>query len=933
MPTTSLPTAYPPGAVPADPLGAVPADPLRAIPAPRTVPAMGLDPRTGGGAGSAADYLLEQMPFRRMEQQALAAAQPQPPALPVFDPLALPAPEPVQLSEDELLQQTAAGTRTLGETVGDTLLGVGAGLAGLVEAAGGIAALVGLADPNNAVSQGARDVAEGFRSAQSEELQARRAIRDRAMAEAETAGGEFAAAVIGTFGTPSLLIDLLAEMAPGVGVSGLVGRGARAITARMASENIARATGVSSAVASNAIQQGGSVAAEVGNEMQGWDESQWMRSGEYAQRIETEDPEAVKADMIRRAMVESFAGSSALTVAVAALPGGRAIERWSSGIPARTLASTDGIVRRIGQSGLARTSLGFFGEGGGEAIEEGGGQYLGGLARQRVDPLVDPMEGAPGAAGLGFAGGGPLGGVAGYINRPAPPPPDQPPPAAEAGAGEVAPDDAPPGPDLPGPPPAGFTPDAVPDLPTGLDAMSAAERGRLFTRLNADIAPINAALAEAGLFMRDENDDPVVDAEGNPVPFSFTAATFANDPQSVISTLSELGVDDEILGTLSDLAAGMETRTRAATVRAEQAAAATPTTQNFIRALDDEGRAAFAQAMGWSAEDVQGVLDSPVVADEMDLPQSFLLRVDEASRVAREQTRARNSAAVEAAWEAIRTRDNEIEAIRQEQEARWAAEEREAGAEEAFEADRERRLNELVFSMPVTDGPGSFDPTDPAAEAFYTRMTGNDTRPVITEAQARRMGDPAADSRLFSEWRRGHTEAVQNLLSRAGRTGFLRDFNALVEQQRSDTRERELTRLVATMPVVDGPGSFDPADPAAEELYNRMTRDDTRPVFTRAQVRQMGDPAAEARFNNEWRRGHTEAVQDMLYRAGRTGFLREFDAIVDAQRRTPSPLVPLILADPLAAPSASSPPADPLAAPAQGDLFDALREEAEDPKR
>lgn len=937
MPTTSLPTAYPPGAVPADPLGAVPADPLRAIPAQRTVPAMGLDPRTGGGAGSAADYLLEQMPFRRMEQRAMEAAQPQPqmPALPVFDPLAQPAPEPVQLSEDELLRQTAAGTRTLGETVGDTLLAVGAGLAGLVEAAGGIASLVGLADPDNAVSRGARDVAEGFRSAQSEELQARRAIRDRAMAEAETAGGEFAAAVIGTFGTPSLLFDLLAEMAPGVGVSGLVGRGARAITARMASENIARATGVSAAVASNAVQQGGSVAAEVGNEMQGWDESQWMRSGEYAQRIETEDPEAVKADMIRRAMAEAFAGSSALTVAVAALPGGRAIERWSSGIPARTLASSDGIVRRIGQSGLARASLGFVGEGSGEAIEEGGGQYLGGLARQRVDPLVDPTEGAPGAAGLGFAGGGPLGGVAGYINRPAQTAPDQTPPEAEASADEVAPADVPPSPELPGLPPAGFTPDAVPDLPTGLGAMSAAERGRLFTRLNTDIAPINAALAEAGLFMRDENDNPIVDAEGNPVPFSFTAATFANDPQGVISTLGELGVDDEILGTLSDLAAGLEARTRAATIRAEQAAAATPATQNFIRALDDEGRAAFAQAMGWSTEDVQGVLDSPVVTDEMDLPQSFRLRVAEASRVAREQTRARNSAAVEAAWEAIRARDNEIEAARQEQEARWAAEERAAGAEEAFEADRERRLNELAASMPVIDGPGSFDPAEPAAEALFNRVTRGRRAPVIAEAQAQRMGDPSADSRLFREWRRGNTGAVRDLLRRAGRTGFLRDFEALVEQQRSDTRERQLTRQVATMPVIDGPGSFDPTEPAAEELYNRMTRNGTAPVFTRAQVQRMGDPAAEARFNNAWRRGHTSVVRSLLLGANRTTLAREFDAVVDAQRgtSTASPLAPLPPADPLAAPSVPPPPADPLAAPVQGDLFDALRGEAEDPKR
>ena len=927
MPTTSLPTAYPPGAVPVDP--------LRAVPAPRTVPAMGLDPRTGGGAGSAADYLLEQMPFRLAEQKALAATQPQLPALPVFDSLAQPAPEPVQLSEDELLQQTAAGTRTLGETVGDTLLGVGAGLAGLVEAAGSIAALVGLADPNNAVSQGARDVAEGFRSAQSEELQARRAIRDRAMAEAETAGGEFAAAVIGTFGTPSLLIDLLAEMAPGVGVSGLVGRGARAITARMASENIARATGVSSAVASNAVQQGGSVAAEVGSEMQGWDESQWMRSGEYAQRIETEDPEAVKADMIRRAMTEAFAGSSALTVAVAALPGGRAIERWSSGIPARTLVDANGIVRRIGQSGLARTSLGFFGEGAGEAIEEGGGQYLGGLARQRVDPLVDPMEGAPGAAGLGFAGGGPLGGVAGFINRPAQTPPDQTPPAAEAGAGEAAPDDVPPDPDLPGLPPAGFTPDAVPDLPTGLDAMSAAERGRLFTRLNTDIAPINAALAEAGLFMRDENDAPVVDAEGNPVPFSFTAATFANDPQSVIATLGELGVDNEILDTLSDLAAGLETRTRAATIRAEQAAAATPTTQNFIRALDDEGRAAFAQAMGWSAGDVQGVLDSPVVVDEMDLPQSFRLRVAEASREAREQTRARNSAAVEAAWEAIRTRDNEIEAIRQEQEALWAAEEQEAVAEEAFEADRERRLNELASSMPVIDGPGTFDPAEPAAEELYNRLTRNRRAPAFTEAQAQRMGDPAADSRLLSAWRRGHTAVVRDMLLRSGRTGFLRDFDALVDQQRSDTRERQLTRQVATMPVIDGPGSFDPTEPGAEAFFSQLTRDGERRVFTNKQLSQLGDPAAESRFANAWRRGHTSVVRNLLLGANRTTTAREFDAVVAAQRgaSTASPLVPLPPADPLAAPSVPPPPADPLATPVQGDLFDALREEAEDPKR
>lgn len=806
MPTTSLPTAYPPGVVPADP--------LRAQPAPRTVPVVGLDPRTGGGAGSAADYLLEQMPFRLMEQQAQQAAQPPPPPRPAFNPLARVTPEPVQLSEDELLQQTAGGTRGIGETIGDTLLGVGAGLAGLVEAAGGIAALVGLTDPDNAVSRFGRETAEGFRSAQSEELQARRTIRDRAIAEADTFGGEFAAAVIGTFGTPSLLVDLIAEMAPGVGVSGLVGRGARAITARMASENIARATGVSAAVASNAVQQGGSVAAEVGSEMQDWDEAQWMRSGEYAQRIETEDPEAVKADMIRRAMVESFAGSSALTLAVAALPGGRAIERWTTG--AGMAAKPEGLIRRIGQSGLARTSLGFAGEGAGEAIEEGGGQYLGGLARQRVDPLVDPMEGAGAAAGLGFAGGGPLGGVAGYLNQPAaeadvlPAAPPAAPPA-ETPPAETPPASAPPeDTSAIAVPPGGFD-SSLPDLPTGLDAMSAAERSRLFTRLNMDIAPVNAALAEAGLFMRDENDNPIVDAEGNPVPFSFTAATFANDPQGVISTLRELGVEAETLTALSDLAADLGRRATAATRRVEVATATDPDTQQFLSSLrrfgDSNSLATFAASMGWSMADVDSVIDAPATVDFGDQPASFRQRLREAVARVREEGRRESAEAAEVYEAAERARQEMLD-----------EEERAAAPEEAFEADRGRRLNQLAASMPTVDGPGTVDTATPEAEALYNRFTRNGRSTIFTEQQLQQMGDPAAEGRFIGAWRRGHTALIRDLLLRANRTGFLRDFDALVERQRA-------------APPAEAPAA--PADPLAlpvqGDLFDPLRTEDEAP--------------------------------------------------------------------------------------------------------
>jgi hypothetical protein len=99
----------------------------------------------------------------------------------------------------------------------------------------------------------------------------------------------------------------------------------------------------------------------------------------------------------RQAMLQA----AGISLATAALPGGRSIERALAG---------------KGAPGVGGFTRGFFGEAGSEALEEGGGQFVSNVAQQEIFPDVRLSQNVGQAVGMGALGGGLFGGVAGGIN-------------------------------------------------------------------------------------------------------------------------------------------------------------------------------------------------------------------------------------------------------------------------------------------------------------------------------------------------------------------------------------------------------------------------------------------------------------------------------------------------------------------------------------
>lgn len=754
----------------------------------------------------------------------------------------------------EELQRRARGSRGIGGALGDTALALGSGLGQLVASVGDLGALIGLVDGDNAVSTFGRDVSESFRGMQTDELQARRTLRDQAIELADGPGAEFAAALAHTIGNPSLLIDLIAETVPSLvgswGTGALARLGVRTLgrtTGRAVSETLANRVGLGGALAANVVQQSASVGGDTYEGIMDMDQAVWDAYAPYQQLLAAgvEEKEAKQTIALEQAR-DAALGAMTISAGAQALPGARVIERGLLRIPKDARVVPGGLLQRIGQSGIARFSTGAAGEGLSEAVEEGGGQYMSGLAQQVIDPSVDPARGAGGAAGLGFAAGAALGGPVNVLTgrRPdADAAADQTPDAEAVDTSEdVLTDDI-----IIAPPPGGLPSENL-EFPTGLGALGT-RAGPIRTSINAALRATNKVLQTAGALQEDADGVVVLDARGNTTPMSFTAEEFLASPGDVIERARRAlaGQGGAAAGRAIDALIEARTELEAEIAGAEQQAQLDimmdEGTRDAIRRLDDAGRQAVADAMGWDVGAMVAMLDRSDAGDPAAQPEAARGQITQAIQNALTVARDAEGIRLHEAWTAARGQERFEaeeaarrlirEGMREEAEARQAVEDdrfeqeqaarrlirqglredftqREAEADARFEAEQSARR---LIRQGLREDALALDAERAAQEqAAQDFVSGRDPLAADREARAGeraqrmaisgipsprdfnpavvtrpRLRNPIINAELQQAHAAGNAELVRTILSRSTQADartILSRFNREVQQYR-----------------------------------------------------------------------------------------------------------------------------------------------------
>lgn len=234
-------------------------------------------------------------------------------------------------------------------------------------------------------------------------LKGKEAVRAQRVAAAGEEGGvkgiasQFGTAIKETITDPALITSFFAEQIPNLFGSmggGLLARGGVKLLMREASETALNKAvgqaGVAGAVGTGAVMQGADVGADTY-------ESVYKRLEKEQPNMSVEERNRIALAQGRQAGLQAFG----ISLATAALPGGRSIERALVGKGAPSVG------------GVAR---GFLGEAGSESLEEGGGQFVSNVAQQEIFPDVKLSQNVGQAAGMGALGGGLFGGISGGVN-------------------------------------------------------------------------------------------------------------------------------------------------------------------------------------------------------------------------------------------------------------------------------------------------------------------------------------------------------------------------------------------------------------------------------------------------------------------------------------------------------------------------------------
>jgi len=321
------------------------------------------------------------------------------------------SPQDIQTAiEKEILPKfpeiAAKGKRSWTEAAKDVGGGFISGVGSLLQLPGQVGQLAGINEREETPTglQGVGKQIEEFgQELKSPVLKGKEAVRAQRVAAAGEEGGvkgiasQFGTAIKETITDPALITSFFAEQIPNLFGSmggGLLAKGGVKLLMRGASEaalsKTAGQAGVAGAVGTGAVMQG----ADVGYDTY---EALYKRLEKEQPDMPVEERNRLALDQGRQAAIQAFG----ISLATAALPGGRSIERALAG---KGAPSVGGVVR------------GFLGEAGSESLEEGGGQFVSNVAQREIFPDVKLSQNVGQAAGMGALGGGLFGGIAGGVN-------------------------------------------------------------------------------------------------------------------------------------------------------------------------------------------------------------------------------------------------------------------------------------------------------------------------------------------------------------------------------------------------------------------------------------------------------------------------------------------------------------------------------------
>jgi hypothetical protein len=317
------------------------------------------------------------------------------------------SPQDIQKAiETEILPKfpdvVSKGKRSWGEALTDIGGGFISGLGGLAQLPGQIGQLAGLTEREETPTglQGiGKTVEEYGQSLKSPVIRAKEQLRSQKIAAAEGEGTamdvakQAGVAFLETVKDPALLTSFFAEQVPNLFGSmggGLLARGGVKLLMRNAADDVIGKAGVAGAVGTGTVMQG----ADVGSDTY---EAVYKRLAKEQPDMPVEERNRIALAQGRQAALQA----AGISLATAALPGGRSIERALAG---------------KGAPGVGGFTRGFLGESGSEALEEGGGQFVSNVAQQEIFPDVRLSQNVGQAAGMGALGGGLFGGVAGSMN-------------------------------------------------------------------------------------------------------------------------------------------------------------------------------------------------------------------------------------------------------------------------------------------------------------------------------------------------------------------------------------------------------------------------------------------------------------------------------------------------------------------------------------
>lgn len=379
-------------------------------------------------------------------------------------------------------------------------------------------------------------------------------------------------------------------------------------------------------------------------------------------------------------------------------------------------------------------------------------------------------EGARGdLGGAALAGGGIQGALALLLGRrargartDAELDPSRPPEAAPEGSPPAAPDTQ--------AIPTTLETDIEPVVPTGLDALTPVERGSFTTRTTRALAKVNAGLAKVNAKTLAEDGATLTDLD-----YRVEAADFLRDPERIIDGVADWGVSPADLITIRDDLAAL---TPVAERRAALDLAIDDAFVANFRRLDATQRNAFAEALGWSTEEIDDALARrPANPPLRPVPRALTQQVADAFGQVREDARA--AYAAEQQRLELERAQRRAETVTETERQRLFEEQR-AAEEAARVAEADAEVAGDAFLRAPTPGARA---TAEAAQAQAARAQADFLRapvadPIPPGVQRFIADDPLVNAQLQAAYASNSVARVREVLDRLGRTGGGRSVQA-----------------------------------------------------------------------------------------------------------------------------------------------------------